>query len=348
MSGYTEIENKHGADIKFMGSLDLVETEAVDQALRFFDHEEVADNSEQMILNPDLHPGTDIPVGVTLDLKNHLIPRMIGRDIGCGMRLETLPVDADILQDCLPELKQLLRSIFFGGQRNLLLSPSMREGIFRYGLPALSEDLPSHGLFSELNRKEFEASLRRIHSGGSFPSEATFSLYADYIQSSASNPNELTADSQLGSLGGGNHFCEIGIVEELYEGATAREWGLLPGIVVLFTHSGSLSTGAAVGNHFTGNQHAPVLNEAEAQSFISSMNNAANFAFANRLALSLMARRAGKIFLPPLPGMPRTTLSNRLYTLNTTKLLASWRSVYQQRLSGLPFRPGPVRASEMA
>ncbi|HRD78215.1 MAG TPA: RtcB family protein [Hyphomicrobiaceae bacterium] len=118
---------------------------------------------------------------------------------------------------------------------------------------------------------------------------------------------EFTRDGQIGSIGGGNHFVEIQRVEEVFDGATARAWGLVPGRVAIMAHSGSVGIGHMVGNHFSDKARAlypaglahpehgfyPLGSRSDAgEAYLSAMGNAANFAYANRLFLGLMVVRA--------------------------------------------------------
>ena len=57
-------------------------------------------------------------------------------------------------------------------------------------------------------------------------------------------------DTQIGSIGGGNHFVEIQRVEKILDGPTAHAWGLKPGMVTVMVHTGSVSIGHLCGGHY--------------------------------------------------------------------------------------------------
>lgn len=103
---------------------------------------------------------------------------------------------------------------------------------------------------------------------------------------------------QLGTLGSGNHFCEIGYVDEIYDPAVADAIGLYKGQITIFVHTGSRGFGHQVcsdyisvmlkasqkyGIHLPDKQLccAPI-GSPEGEAYISAMAAAANYAMANR------------------------------------------------------------------
>jgi tRNA-splicing ligase RtcB len=113
---------------------------------------------------------------------------------------------------------------------------------------------------------------------------------------------------QLGSLGSGNHFCELGYVAEVYDEATAKAFGLELGNVTVMIHSGSRGLGhqicdnalhrmvrasAKYGIELPDRQlcSAP-LSSPEAADYFEAMGCAINFAFANRQVMAHHARKA--------------------------------------------------------
>src|SRR6266496_3070587 len=114
--------------------------------------------------------------------------------------------------------------------------------------------------------------------------------------------------AQLGTVGSGNHFVEVGYVAETYDAAAAARLGLEPGRLTVFIHSGSRGLGYQVcddsleamvrasgkyGITLPDRQLccAP-LGSPEARHYWGAMNAAANFAFANRQLMAHYARRA--------------------------------------------------------
>lgn len=113
---------------------------------------------------------------------------------------------------------------------------------------------------------------------------------------------------QLGTLGAGNHFAEIDVVDEIFDQELARAFGLFPGQVVLQIHCGSRGLGHQVCTDYVNTFQAVVkhygivlpdrqlvcapVKSPEGQDYIAAMAAAANFAWANRQALSHQARQA--------------------------------------------------------
>ncbi len=123
---------------------------------------------------------------------------------------------------------------------------------------------------------------------------------------------------QLGSLGSGNHFLEVQVVDEIFAADAADVMGLVRGQVTVMIHCGSRGFGYQVcddylkrlrdaprkyGIHLPDRQlvSAPVRST-EGAEYLASMRCAANYAFANRQVLMAMAEKA---FLHALRISPR-------------------------------------------
>jgi tRNA-splicing ligase RtcB len=180
-----------------------------------------------------------------------------------------------------------------------------RQALFQEGLTGLLGAVPrsqTDGLWSLFHELDTQRDLAKVHQHGTLPTTRIFGL-VDFLGPAKG----LSRDGQIGSIGGGNHFVEIQRVARIIDGSTAHAWGLKEGLVTIMVHSGSLSIGHHCGSHFRdvlreifpsnlrypangifllpeGERHQKVLDL-----FWAAMNNAANFAFANRLFLTLMA-----------------------------------------------------------
>jgi tRNA-splicing ligase RtcB len=111
---------------------------------------------------------------------------------------------------------------------------------------------------------------------------------------------------QLGSLGSGNHFLEIDVVEEIYDAELANAFGLRRGGVVVQIHCGSRGLGHEVCSQYLRSlQDAPrrygfaipdrelvaaPIDSAEGRDYLAAMAAAANYAFANRQVLAHFVR----------------------------------------------------------
>lgn len=259
---------------------------------------------ERVVLTPDFHRGAGIPVGTVLDARGFVLPKAVGTDIGCGMRLLAMDVTADEFTRLGDDLDARLRYIFFDGGRNIPLSAAQRTGIFRAGIQGLVDNPHAgEGIWDFWDERAQESDLMRTHRLGALATDGVFEL-EDFIKGSGA---PFTRDGQIGSIGGGNHFVEIQRIEEIFDGATARDWGLRKGSIAIMAHSGSVGIGHLVGKYFSdlarvsyprGLPHPdhgfyPLATAREVgRRYLSAMGNAANFAYANRLFLGLMVVRA--------------------------------------------------------
>jgi len=184
---------------------------------------------ERVVLTPDFHRGAGIPVGTVAEARGFVIPQAVGNDVCCGMRLLVTDVTRDELAGHRDALEDPLRAVFFEGQRAIAMSPRQREALLREGLWGLLEtsgDNANVGLWRHYDRTAQEADLARVHFQGVLPSEQIFA-FGDYIQSSGSTSGH---DSQIGSIGGGNHFVELQVVDENLDGTTAHRLGARVGV----------------------------------------------------------------------------------------------------------------------
>ena len=255
------------------------------------------------ILTPDFHRGAGIPIGTVLDCRRLVIPKAVGSDIGCGMRLIATDITADEFNKIGVSLDTLIRYIFFEGGRGISLSENQRRGMFLHGVQGLLEDKhDDKGIWKYWDQDQQEYDIMKTHLLGAISTSTVFS-HDDYMKGSSEG---FTYDSQIGSIGGGNHFVEIQRVDEIFDGATSRQWGLKKNTIAVMVHTGSVSIGHNVGNHFTdvAYKNYPkelknpecgffVLPDDESgQKYMDAMANAANFAYVNRLFLGLMVRKS--------------------------------------------------------
>ncbi len=269
------------------------------------------DNSpiiSKVVLTPDFHKGKGIPVGTVLVTQGFIVPQAIGNDINCGMRLHTTSLTADQIKSNLDELETTFRYIFFEGGRNIPMSRVQREALFKNGITGLLDTTPANvneGIWSLFHDSDIAHELDRISQRGSLRADTTFGLN-DFLGPS----DRLSRDSQIGSIGGGNHFVEIQYVKKIIDGTTAHAWGLKQGMVTVMIHTGSVAVGHMSGNYyngfikkiFPGNLKHPSngifplpigeQNKKEIKKFWDALANAGNFAFANRLFLAIMAKDA--------------------------------------------------------
>lgn len=271
----------------------------------FFDNKEskIAD----VIVTPDFHKGAGIPIGTVMLTKGFVVPQAMGNDINCGMRLLVTDIEEEKLFENMSKIQKKIRSIFFEGGRDIPMTTTQREAMFQNGLTGILEtwkDTKEKGIWKFYLPKEQEEQLKNVQMKGSIFTKYTRGL-EDFIKQSGT----LSYDSQIGSIGGGNHFVEVQRIEEIFDGQTANAWGITKGKLLVMIHTGSLMIGHQSGmlarniskdiypslvEHPTNRIYLlPEGNKFSKQwdNFWSTISNSANFAFANRMFLGLMLQK---------------------------------------------------------
>jgi tRNA-splicing ligase RtcB len=140
------------------------------------------------------------------------------------------------------------------------------------------------------------------------------------------NVSELAKKRQrgeMGTLGSGNHYLEVQVVEAIHDGPSARAFGLFEGQVVVSIHCGSRGLGHQIGTDFLVSLAkaagrlgidlpdrelacAPIRSS-EGQAYIGAMHAAMNCALANRQILAELTR---EVFRDLFPGASLETLTD--------------------------------------
>ncbi len=315
-----QVHNPHGVEAILFANEDVpIESAAVSELLGMLDlqqtiermHEQTPDAFarepviSQVAVTPDFHKAAGIPVGTVLATEGFVIPQAIGNDINCGMRLHVTSLPAQHLEGRLDELETACRTRYFEGGRNIPMSRKQREALFRDGLLGLLDATPrtlAEGIWPLFHEMDLARDLERVEQHGSLHADRVFGLN-DFM----GPEDRLSRDSQIGSIGGGNHFVEIQRVERILDGGVAHAWGLKQGQVTVMVHTGSVAIGHLCGGYYRDvvrKLYPPALKHpnngifvlpqgeqyaAQARLFWDALHNAANFAFANRLFLGLLA-----------------------------------------------------------
>lgn len=236
------------------------------------------------IAMPDIHWGYGFPIGgvAAMDAETGVIsPGGVGYDINCGVRLAVAPELFKKLKDS--QKSDLLKAIFKNvpsgigqGQKAQALSTSDYRHLI---------DLGSR--WSVQKGFGFEADIDHTESHGY--------IKGGFIEAVSKEAQER-GKNQLGSIGSGNHFVEIGEVQQLFLPDVAHAWGIEEGQIYILIHSGSRGFGHQVCqdtlNSFVQQGFAkglpdkqlvaaPIKSDA-GQTYLSAMAAAANFAFNNR------------------------------------------------------------------
>jgi len=254
---------------------------------------------------PDMHEGYGFPVGgvaATRVSDGVISPGGVGYDINCGVRLLTSDLSRDSVAPRLERLvHELSRSIPSGVYANprLSLDETALDAVLREG----SRSLLGRGLATAEDLAHTEA-------GGALE---------DADPAAVSPRAKARGHDQLGTLGSGNHFVEVQVVDQLFDRAAAAAFGLVEGQVTVLIHTGSRGLGHQVCTDYVrlmlgllpgwdiqlpDRQLACApLGTPEGQRYFAAMCAAANFAFANRQVLTAVVRDAFHAVLGPSSGL---------------------------------------------
>lgn len=246
---------------------------------------------------PDIHWGYGFPIGgvAATNLDEGVIsPGGVGYDINCGVRLAATSLDFQFAKSKIENLvTNLFKSVPTGvgasGAIKKLSSKDIKNILIKGSGWALENDLgnPSDIDFTEENGKLKNAD-------------------PDVVSDRAV---ERGLD-QVGTLGSGNHFLEVDVIEEIFDEKIAGILGLFLGQIVVLIHTGSRGLGyqvcddylkvlvkasAAYGFSLPDRQLACApLNSKEGKEYLSAMQCAANFAWNNRQVIMHLAKKAFK------------------------------------------------------
>ena len=244
---------------------------------------------------PDIHWGYGFPIGgvAAFDADEGVIsPGGVGYDINCGVRLIRSSLTRDQVA---PHMRSLVKALFasipagVGGTRaDLRLSVSEEKKVLQDGA--------SYAIARGYGRAE---DLERIEEGGRL---------------AGANPDQVSdraferGASQLGTLGSGNHFVEVGYVAEIYDEEAARAFDLFPDQITVIVHTGSRGFGYQVcDDHLARMVKASAkygiplpdrqlccapIRSPEAEAYLGAMRCAVNYAFANRQVITHFVREA--------------------------------------------------------
>ena len=250
---------------------------------------------------PDVHWGYGFPVGgvaATLADGGVISPGGIGFDINCGVRLLRSGLERrDVTRVAARLADELFRSVptGVGARSGRRLGSRELDGVLAEGAAWAVR----HGLGSP---EDLELTEERGAFAGADPARV-------------SERARQRGGDQLGTLGSGNHFLEVQAVDRVLEPDAARALGLAVDQVVVLIHCGSRGLGHQVcTDHLAAMDRAAVrygidlpdrqlacapLGTPEAEAYLSAMAAAANFAWANRQAISHDVREAfGRVFGP--------------------------------------------------
>lgn len=242
---------------------------------------------------PDMHEGYGFPVGGVAAMRvtdGVISPGGVGYDINCGVRLLASDLEHRSVQSRIePLVHELSRSIPSGA---------------------------GHGTHEALTPTELDAVLARgcrelVDRGWARPEDLTHTEASGSLP--AADPAHVSARAktrgrdQLGTIGSGNHFVEVQVVDELLDAGAARAFGLRAGYLTLLIHTGSRGLGHQICTDYVRRmdqvmpQYGIVLPDRQlacapigsldGRAYFAAMCAAANFAWSNRQVITHRARQ---------------------------------------------------------
>jgi tRNA-splicing ligase RtcB len=297
---------------RIFASAELLETQKSDEAVQQVRNvAHLPGIVDYALAMPDFHWGYGFPIGgvAAFDLDEGVLsPGGIGFDINCGVRLVRTALTK---KDVLPKLRELVKELF----------RTVPAGVGSGGAVKAPRGDDARALVTEGAKWAVDHGygtpddLDHIEDGGLFPG-------AD--PDAPSDRAYSRGMPQIGTLGSGNHFLEIQVVDEIYRQDVADRFGLARGTICFSIHSGSRGFGYQVcedslksmikasrdfGIDLPDRQLccAP-FKSPEARRYFSAMACAANYAWVNRQVMTALTRRVfARLF-----GMTEESLGARL------------------------------------
>jgi tRNA-splicing ligase RtcB (3'-phosphate/5'-hydroxy nucleic acid ligase) len=275
------------------------------------------------IAMPDIHWGYGFPIGGVAAFDpaegGVVSPGGVGYDINCGVRLLRTDLTA---AEVGPRLAALMNQIM----RDVPAGVGAHYKGYGLGDAEIRAVLERGAAWNVEQGFGLGSDLERIEAGGALPDPDL-----DAVSTRAVDRGR----DQLGTVGSGNHFIEVGAVGEIYDPQAAAALELEPGTVTILIHSGSrglgyqvcddflermMSASARYGIELPDRQLACApLDSPEASEYLGAMAAAANYAFANR---QMMAHRVREAFGRVL-GRPWEELGMRL-VYDVAHNIAKW------------------------
>ncbi len=249
---------------------------------------------KNIVVCPDAHSGYGICIGgvAGFDVNKGIIsPGGVGFDINCSVRL----LKTNLTIKDIKNKKEIIHSLF----------RKIPSGVGR-------------GSRFNITYKELDEVLKN---GTQWAVAKGYGVKKDYLNTEDKgklgpcNPNNVSERAkkrgigQLGTLGAGNHFLELQVIDEVFDSAVAKKFGLKKGMITIMIHCGSRGLGHQVASDYIKAMenkygwpefdrelvNAPIKSEL-GKKYFSAMNCAANFAFANKQIITHWIREDFKHF----------------------------------------------------
>ncbi len=244
---------------------------------------------------PDIHTGFGLPIGgvMAMDPANGLISAgAVGMDINCGVRLLQTnilakEVDKDILKKLISAIGSRVPSGVGEKSKHASLTKKYFRKLVKNGVPFLVE--LGYGRSEDIDV---------IESRG----------WMDGADMAAVSKKAEERGLQLSTIGGGNHFIEIGYVNKVFDQTIASTMNIQSGQLTVLIHTGSRGFGHQICTDYSvimkkaakkydleipsdGLASVPI-NSSEGKEYFAAMACAINFAFCNRQWITDDVRKA--------------------------------------------------------
>jgi tRNA-splicing ligase RtcB len=250
---------------------------------------------EPVLAMPDVHEGYGLPMGAVgaFDAQEGIISSgCTGFDINCGVRLIRTNLT---LQDVKPKLPALMDELFrrvpsgVGATGKLRLNSNQLTDVLDLGARWAVDN--GYGVQLDLIHTEEQG---RMEGAGTKPP-------------TVSDTARRRGQSQLGTLGAGNHYLEVQLVDQVFDEQVAKRFGLTKGQVAVMLHCGSRGFGHQVATDYLQSMEAAAAkykiwlpdrqlvcapaSSPEGQAYFAAMKAAVNFAFCNRQVMTHWIRQ---------------------------------------------------------
>lgn len=244
---------------------------------------------------PDIHWGYGFAIGgvAATDIRDGVVsPGGVGYDINCGVRVLRTDLREEQVR---PKLEELVNMLFYnipsgvGSEGKIKVNDKDLDNLLVKGARWAVEK--GFGVNEDLECSEENGEMR-----GADPDKV-------------SNKAKKRGLSQVGSLGSGNHFVEVAVVDEIFNSKAAETMGINePGQVLVLIHTGSRGLGHQICDDYLVTMASAMnrykislpdrqlacsfVNSPEGQDYLCAMRAAANFAWANRQCITHWARES--------------------------------------------------------
>jgi len=247
------------------------------------------------IAMPDIHWGYGFPIGgvAAMDIETGVIsPGGVGYDINCGVRFAIAPIEYKTLSEKTKDnlIKQIFKTVPSGIGSEQKKQRELTEEDYK--------KIAKKGVYWALDQGfGIDEDVYNTENNGCIENADI-----DHV----SNRAKKRGKRQIGSLGSGNHFIEIGSIEMIKNKEIADKWKVKKGFTYILIHSGSRGFGHQICqdslNEFIKNGYSENLVDKQLVSapiksvlgkkYIKNMSVAANFAFNNRQMILHYIRKA--------------------------------------------------------